>query len=412
VSCVLRFENVWKSYPDWSGEPRTLRGVLARRVPALRGVRGVRWALRDVTVDLPSGRSLGLIGHNGAGKSTFLRLASGLGRPNRGAIRVEEDAATVLNLGTSFDLQLSGRDNAFTAAMVAGLSRRQATAILAQTLDFAELHDFADAPLWTYSDGMRLRLAFGVVAQLRPRLLVLDEVMAVGDLGFREKCAERIDELRADGTSVVLASHSFDEIERVCDEAVWLHHGMVRARGDVRTVIGEYEDAVHETTVAVTPAGSGRDDRGLELGENRFGTQELTLEEIVVAGASHQGRPTVRTGEPLDLDLHLAARAGPVADPIVTVSLRRRTDGMIVFDCSTRASGVTLGPRVADARLHLRIERLDLPGGEYALDVGVFERDWEYAYDYHSSAYPLVVEGGSGGRGVVLPPQRWSIDVP
>ncbi len=410
MTSILRFDSVWKGYPDWSGQPRTARAVLARRVPLRRRKRDVRWALRDVSLDLPAGRSLGLIGHNGAGKSTFLRLSSRLGRPTRGQIDVHEDTATVLNLGTSFDPQLTGRDNAFTAAMVAGLSRRQAAAALPRALAFAELEEFAAAPLWTYSDGMRLRLAFGVVAQLRPRLLVLDEVMAVGDLSFRVKCAERIDELREEGTSVVLASHEFDEITRVCDQAIWLHHGNVRAQGDVETVIGEYEDSVHTATLAVTPVGSGRDDRGLALGENRFGTQEMTLGDILVDGAPALRPTAVRTGDPLELSVVLTARSSPVEDPIVAVSLRRRTDGAMVFDCSTRAAGLTLGPRVAQARLRLRIGRLDLPGGEYALDVGVFHRDWEYAYDYHSSAYPLRVEGGSGAKGMLLPPQVWTIE--
>jgi lipopolysaccharide transport system ATP-binding protein len=410
VSAVLRFEGVWKGYTDWSGAPRTVRGVVARRVPALRRGRDLRWALRDVSLSLPAGRSLGLIGHNGAGKSTFLRLASRLGRPTRGRIEVAQDAATVLNLGTSFDPQLTGRDNAYTAARVAGLSGREAGSALPRVLEFAELEEFADAPLWTYSDGMRLRLAFGVVAQLHPELLVLDEVMAVGDLAFREKCATRIDELREDGVSVVLASHAFEEITRVCDQAVWLHHGLVRAQGDVETVIGEYEHAVHETTLEVTPVGSGRDDRGLALGDNRFGTQELTLDGILVGDAPAHRLTTVRTGDPLEVTVVLRSQAAPVDDPIVAVSLRRRTDGVIIFDCSTRASGVTLGPRVREARVRLQIGRLDLPGGDYALDVGAFHRDWEYAYDYHSGAYPLRVDGSSGGKGIVLPPLQWSME--
>lgn len=412
MSTALRFERVWKAYADWSGEPRTLRGVLARRVPAVRRGRGVRWALRDISLELPVGRSLGLIGHNGAGKSTLLRLASGLGRPTRGTIDVHADTATVLNLGTTFDLQLSGRDNAFTTAMVAGMSRREAQAALPRALEFAELEDFAAAPLWTYSDGMRLRLAFGVVAQLRPRVLVLDEVMAVGDLAFRRKCADRIEELRAEGTSVVLASHSFEEIERVCDQAVWLHHGIVRAQGDTETVIGEYEDAVHDATLSVTPVGSGADDHGLTLGENRFGTQEMTLGEVLIGGVPAQQLTALQSGDPLELSMRLRARSAPVEDPIVTISLRRRTDGAIVLDSSTRAAGVTLGALVAETRVGLRIERLDLPGGDYAIDVGVFQRDWDHAYDYHSGAYPLHVEGASGGKGVVLPPQEWSIESP
>jgi lipopolysaccharide transport system ATP-binding protein len=322
---------------------------------------------------------------------------------------VHGDAATVLNLGTSFDPQLTGRENALTAALLAGLSRREAAAALPRALEFAELEEFAAAPLRTYSEGMRLRLAFGVIAQLRPRLLVLDEVLAVGDLAFRAKCQERMEELREDGTSIVLASHSFDEIRRICDQAIWLHHGLVRAHGDVDTVIGEYEQAVHEATISATPVGSGRDDRGLALGENRFGTQEVTLEEILIAGLPAHHATVLRTGDPLELSVLLRANRGPVDDPIVAVSLRRSADAEMIFDCSTRSAGVTLGSRMTEARIRLAIGHLDLPGGDYALDVGVFERDWEYAYDYHYGAYPVRVEGGSGGKGILLPPQEWSV---
>ena len=405
---VLRFDAVWKGYTDWSGGPRSVRGVVARRVPALRRGRNLRWALRDISLSLPSGSSLGLIGHNGAGKSTFLRLASRLGRPTRGQIHVAEDAATVLNLGTSFDPQLTGRDNAYTAARVGGLSSRAADAALPRALEFAELEEFAAAPLWTYSDGMRLRLAFGVVAQLHPELLVLDEVMAVGDLAFREKCARRIDELRADGVSVVLASHAFEEIARVCDQAIWLHHGLVRAQGDVETVIAEYEQAVHETTLELTPVGAGRDDRGLALGENRFGTQELTLDEILVSGVAGHELTTIPTGAALDVSVLLRAHAAPERDSDDRVVDRRRTDGAIVLDCSTRASGVTLGPQLREARVRLRIGRLDLPGGDYAVDVGAFQRDWEYAYDYLHGAHVLHVRGPAAGRGALRPPRSWS----
>ncbi|HYV15653.1 MAG TPA: ABC transporter ATP-binding protein [Conexibacter sp.] len=406
---VLRFEGVWKAYPDWSRPPRTLRGIVTGRVPVLAGRRRAkRWALRDVTLDLAPGGSLGLIGHNGAGKSTFLRLAAGLSRPTRGGLAVHSDTAAVLSLGSSFDMQLKGRENALTAALVAGMTRREALARLPEMLDFAELGDFVDSPVRTYSEGMKLRLAFGVIAALEPRLLILDEVLAVGDLAFRQKCHERIAELRDGGTSLVLASHSLDEVRTTCDQVAWLHHGGVHALGDVETVIEEYERASIERTYERTPVGSSRaDDEGLRLRENRFGSQEMTIESVEVRGATPAA--ALRTGDPLHVHATVRARDAPVRDPIVVVSLRRAGDQAVVFDLSTRADGFTLGAEVASADVTLSIQRLDLPAGDYALDVGVFEAAWEHAYDYHWQTYPLRVEGPAGASGILVPEHRWSI---
>ena len=404
---VLKFEGVWKAYPDWSGQPRTLRGVFARRVPVLGGSkRPKRWALRDLSLDLAPGGSLGVIGHNGAGKSTFLRLASGLGRPTRGRLEVDPDTATVLNLGSSFDMQLTGEENALTAALVAGMTKQEALRRLPAVLEFAELDDFVEYPVRTYSEGMKLRLAFGVVASLNPRLLILDEVLAVGDLAFRQKCRDRIAELRDEGASLVLASHSLDEIADNCEQVAWLHHGDLRALGDVDSVIDEYERASAEATYERTPVGSSREGGGLRLRENRFGSQEMVVESVEILAPSGE---TLRTGDSLRINATVLAKGAEIKDPIVVVSLRRSGDQAVVFDLSTRADGFSLGQAVRSADVSLAIKRLDLPAGDYALDIGVFESSWEHAYDYHWQTYPLRVEGPVGGSGLLVPEHEWEI---
>ncbi len=406
---VLRLEGVWKAYRDWTRPPRTLRGVLTGRT-ALRRGRGRRWALRDVTLEVAPGASLGVIGHNGAGKSTFLRLAAGLGRVTRGSIEVHPDTAAVLGLGSAFDALLDGRENALTAALVAGLTRHEAQRLLPAMLDFAELDEFVDSPVRTYSDGMKLRLAFGVVAALEPRLLILDEVLAVGDLAFRQKCQDRIVRLREGGTSLVLASHSLDEIRTHCDQVAWLHRGALRALGDVESVLEEYERESLERTYARTPVGGPREQEGpLKLRENRFGSQEMVIESVQLQGLSPSG--ALRTGEPLRVTARVVARDGAeIADPIVVVSLRRAGDETVVFDLSTHADGLALGSGIRTAEVTLAIQRLELPAGDYALDVGVFESSWEHAYDYHWQAYPLHVEGPAGGTGLLVPDHRWDVE--
>ncbi len=399
---MIRLDGVWKSYPRWSGQ-RTLRGTLTRRVPlaARRGERS--WALQNVSLQVRAGEAVGLIGANGAGKSTLLRLAAGLGRPTRGAVSVQGEIASILTLGDCFDLSLSGRENAYTAAVVAGLRRASARAILPAALEFAELEEFADAPVRTYSEGMKLRLAFGVVAQLRPQVLIVDEVIAVGDLRFQARCLERIRELREAGTSVLLASHSLETVVEECNRALWLQGGQVRLAGDAAEVAGEYADAMRSETIertpAVAPVGGAE---GLELKRNRFGSLELTIENVLLPDE-------VDTGGPLSVAVEVASRVDyEVVDPIASITISRARDGVVCCDLSTEAAGVRLG-RVGSCglRVWLGLERVDLVPGEYLLDVGIHSPDWEYAYDFHWQAYPLRVTGRSAGEGLLRPEHRW-----
>jgi lipopolysaccharide transport system ATP-binding protein len=399
---VIRVEGVWKAYPRWPGE-RTLRGALTRRVPlaARRGERS--WALRDVSLEVRPGQAVGLIGANGAGKSTLLRLAAGLGRPTRGRVQVEGEVAAILSLGDSFDLALSGRENAFTAAVVAGLRRAEARAILPAALEFAELEDFADAPMRTYSEGMKLRLAFGVVAQLRPRVLIVDEVIAVGDLRFQARCLERIRELRSDGTAVLLASHSLETVANECDRAFWLQGGRVRVEGASSDVAGEYADAMRSETMKRTPAEAPHGaPAGLELKRNRFGSLELTIESVTVP-------EEVESGAPLSVTVDVASEVDyEVVDPIASVTVSRARDGVVCCDLSTEGAGVRLGRVGSEGlRVSLGLERLELVPGDYLVDVGIHSPDWEYAYDFHWQAYPLRVTGRSAGEGLVRPAHRW-----
>ena len=399
-------EGVWKSYPRYAPGERTLRGFVARRLPAFGG-QELRWALRDVSLSADPGEAVGIIGVNGAGKSTLLRLASGLGRPTNGRVALPDRTASVLSLGDAFDLTLSGRENALTAMLVAGLRRREAQQRLEAVMAFAELEAFAEAPMRTYSDGMRLRLAFGVVAQLEPEALLLDEVIAVGDLRFQAKCMDHIRDLRERGTSVLFASHDLDKVAEECSRAVWLQAGGVRMAGDAATVVGEYREAMRSDTVERTPAAAGAGGDGLELRRNRFGSQELQIARVEILDGA--GAPTreVATGDPLRIVLELRGES-PVDDPIVGISLHRVHDGVVCWDLNTESEGVRLG-RVDRVTVEIEVASVDLMPGEYAFDPGVYRGDWSYALDYHWQAYPLRVTGRGGGQGVARPPLHWVV---
>jgi lipopolysaccharide transport system ATP-binding protein len=398
-------EGVWKSYPRWGASQRTLKSVLLRRVPGHMTPSTRRWALRDVSLRLEPGSITGLIGPNGAGKSTLLRLASGVGAADRGHIRLPRETASVLSLGYAFSPDLTGRENAYTAALMAGLSRRAATAALPSALEFAELEDFADAPLRTYSEGMKLRLAFGVIAQLAPRALLLDEVLAVGDLRFQRKCIDHIEGLKADGAAILLASHGIDEVAERCDNAVWLQAGSVRAAGPAEGVVEQYREAMRSATLDRTPP--QRDDpEFLELRRNRFGSQELVIENVSVMGSADS---ELDVGGRLDVRFVLRPSAGPVRSPIVGLSVHRVADGLLCYDTSTLADGVVVGDVDGSLSVDVSFPGLDLLPGDYLLDIGAYEAQWAFAYDYHWHAYPLKVTGGAQDRGIFRPAHEWTL---
>jgi lipopolysaccharide transport system ATP-binding protein len=404
----IEIASVWKSYPRWGqNNGRTLREFLVRRVgrdPERR------WVLQKVSARVPRGGSLGVIGNNGAGKSTLLRICAGLTRPTRGSVRRPAGTAAVLQLGDLFDPTLTGAENAVTAAIVAGMRRAQARAILPAVFSFAELTDFAEAPLRTYSEGMKLRLAFGVIAQLRPTALILDEVIAVGDRRFQAKCLEYIREIRENGASLVFATHDLEQVASECEQTIWLQSGVVRAAGDSATVVDAYRNAMASETLERMPDASGGDGP-LELRRNRLGSQEVRIGSVRIAHLD--GTPTreIGVGASLLVSLQVTSAIGAVSGAIVAIAVRRSSDGVVCCDYNTEADAVDIGDLSRPTTLSIQYDRLELAPGSYDLELGVYAQGWEYAYDVHFGVYGLKVVGEGAGAGVLASPHAWRLSV-
>lgn len=219
----------------------------------LRGVRSRPfWALRDVSFDLHSGESVGIIGSNGAGKSTLLRLLCGVGRPTTGSVSIGGKVAAVLDLGAGFHPHLTGRENLFVSAIVAGrLRRREVHELFDRIVDFAELRDFIDQPLRTYSLGMQMRLAFSVAVHVDPAVMFMDEGLSVGDGHFQQKCLERIEAFRRAGKTLVIVSHDLKTVREFCTRALWLRRGMLVLDGPADEVVSQYERVVAQEALTI-----------------------------------------------------------------------------------------------------------------------------------------------------------------
>lgn len=233
-------ENLGKRYPRKNpNRPRSIHEAL------LRGLRGWRstedfWALRNVSFRVPRGSMLGVIGRNGAGKSTLLRLLGGLEPPTEGRVTRNGQVGALLTLGAGFHPDLTGRENVFVSSVIHGLTRAEVRRRFDAIVDFAEVRDFIDEPVRIYSSGMQMRLRFAVAIHMQPEILLIDEVLSVGDQAFQQKCLDRIRQILRGGSTIVLISHSLDQIRQMCDEALWLDGGRLRTSSDPETVICRY----------------------------------------------------------------------------------------------------------------------------------------------------------------------------
>jgi lipopolysaccharide transport system ATP-binding protein len=211
----------------------------------LHGLRGLRpverfWALRDVSFRVAPGKMVGIMGANGAGKSTLLRLIGGVGSPDEGQIHVNGRIGALLDLGTGFHPDLTGRENIYINGVISGLSRKEVSRSFDSIVHFAELEDFIDSPLRVYSTGMQMRLGFAIAAHIEPEVLLIDEVLAVGDISFQQKCVQRIKRFKSQGCTILLISHEPALMIDLCDEALWLRAGKLVSHGDVATVTDQY----------------------------------------------------------------------------------------------------------------------------------------------------------------------------
>jgi lipopolysaccharide transport system ATP-binding protein len=388
--------------------PASVKELFVRGPGALRATESF-WALRDVSFSVGAGRTVGVVGGNGAGKSTLLRLIGGVGRPDEGTIHVNGRVGALLDLGAGSHPDLTGRENIFITGVIAGLTRREVARRFDAIVEFAELEEFVDSPLRTYSSGMQMRLGFAVAAHTDPAVLLIDEVLAVGDIAFQQKCLQRIRQFKQDGCTIFLVSHDPSLIADLCDEALWLRAGRLEAFGDAERVVAEYVAAMSRETRLRTPAdhppASTLAGAELRVHENRFGSLQVELASVRLLDRFGLPADELGSGDPLRVEIDWVART-PTREMIFDVTITRE-DGLLVFQTNTERTGLDIASARGRGRLAVIVDRLDLTPGQYFVDVGVYESSWAYAYDYHWHVYPLTVVPENGMKGILNPPHRW-----
>ncbi len=311
------------------------------------------WALRDVSVQVPRGSMLGIIGHNGSGKSTFLRTLCGIYRPSEGEVRVRGRITALLELGAGFHAELSGRENVYMNGAVVGLSREYMDEVMGDIVAMADIGTFIEAPVETYSSGMRARLGFAVSVQLQPEILLADEITAVGDITFKEHGARRMKELRERGVTIVQVSHSLTTLLDACDQILWLHHGETMALGDPDEVVAEY----------IAHADADRAEQTAPTAEHPAVVNPTWISRIDVAPEAGVAHPTVGRGLGIVVGLDVPET---VEQPSLRLRVRRANGTDIGLGTEFTGMGdVVAGPVTASCT----IPRLPLQNGRYQLVI-------------------------------------------
>jgi ABC-type polysaccharide/polyol phosphate transport system ATPase subunit len=393
-------------------------------------------ALKGVSFDVPSGKTFGVVGRNGSGKSTMLKLIAGIGRPTRGTVRVQGRISALIELGAGFHPEISGRENVYINGMMLGLSKREIAARFDEIVAFAELESFIDAPVKTYSSGMYMRLGFAVAIHVDPDVLLVDEVLAVGDEAFTHKCLDKFAELRRLGRTVLLVTHSLDLVARFCDEALWLDAGLARAQGDPRRVIDAYRLDVargeNEAMLGIGDRGSGigltasveapiidpgpstPDPRSaipdppqdmFQALEGRWGSREVEIVSVDLLGAGGGPTHVFQAGDAMEIRLRVRA-AAPVSDFVFGVGIFN-ADGVCCYGTNTHVEGAVSGELHGDGEARFTIDRLTLVDGAYKLDVAV-HRENGAPYDYHRQLYTFRVTSPLKDTGIFRPPHHWT----
>jgi lipopolysaccharide transport system ATP-binding protein len=386
---AIRIDNLGKSYRITGGQARyhTFRESIidAARAPFRRGRATTRdfWALKDVSFEVRPGEVVGVIGRNGAGKSTLLKLLSRITKPTTGRIELNGRVGSLLEVGTGFHPELTGRENVFLNGAILGMSRREIRSKFDEIVAFAEVEQFLDTPVKRYSSGMYVRLAFAVAAHLEPEILILDEVLAVGDAAFQKKCHAKIQSVATGGTTALLVSHNAASIEMLCDKVAYLSNGQLAYEGEVTEGLKLYGNYAGEPGQA--SAADRTDRRG--VGDVRF--TSVTFDDASTPGDAPLTRRDARIRVELRAATADAARRGGKCD--VRVFIRNHMAELLTT-LSTESSTADMTPSGTRLVVEFVIERLQLVPGRYRIDLWCMNAEGEQ--DYLMDAATVDVQAG------------------
>jgi lipopolysaccharide transport system ATP-binding protein len=412
-------------------EHTTLKSELVRWLTGRRRApqdNGYIEAIRGIDLTIPTGKTVGIIGRNGSGKSTLLKLMTGIYTPTSGTLEMNGRISALLDLGAGFHPDFSGRENILINGIILGMTRAEIRERMDTIIAFSELGDFVDEPVRTYSSGMYARLAFAVATHVDPDILIIDEILAVGDEHFAKKSMAKMTEFKNAGKTIVLVTHDLSTIERWCDLGVWVDAGRIRRVGNPAALVEEYKRAValaEEQSVALGPPALSKDGGALPqvtqtpvnepttgprgTPQTRFGTYEVEISAVRFFKPSGEEVREVDTEDPLDVTIDYVAKK-PLEDVGFGIAFFDR-EGTRVYGTNTFVDGVPLPlPLPPAGRLRMSIQRLGLTAGTYSINVSTHPK-YGPDYDFQRGLYELKVRSSIEDHGVARPPHRWAVEI-
>lgn len=385
-------------------------------------------AVNDVSLEVAKGSTLGVIGRNGSGKSTLLKLIAGITKPTTGTVKVAGRISALIELGAGFHPEISGRENVFINGVMLGLTTEEIRRRFDEIVEFAELENFIDAPVKTYSSGMYMRLGFAVAVHVNPDVLLVDEVLAVGDEGFSLKCLDKFAEFKRRGKTILLVTHGLGMVERFCDEAVWLDGGKVCGTGDPRRIVHAYTTDVEKTEervlaesdrkIQVAASAKGEDpvvvadqpvsndeppDDMFRATQGRWGSGPVKIDRVSLEHNQNETH-VFHSGDQLAVRLKVSTTK-PVKDFVFGISIFN-AEGVCCYGTNTDIEEYKPVEFAGAGEVRFLIEHLDLVEGTYKLDVAAHTREG-FQYDYHRLLYTFRVKSQTKDAGIYRPEHKW-----
>jgi ABC-2 type transport system ATP-binding protein len=335
------------------------------------------YALRDIDFEVEEGTTVGLLGHNGSGKSTLLKCIAGILRPNAGEITTRGRLAALLELGAGFQSELTGRENVFLNGLILGMSRKELERRFDAIVAFSEIEQFIDTQVRFYSSGMYVRLGFAIAVNVDPDILLVDEVLAVGDEAFQRKCLDRVKEFQDDGRTIVVVTHAADLVTRICQSAIVLDRGQLVTAGDPEEAVKVFREHLRVTPQKAKP------------GEPPPLDDRVRITHVEFDAPSKDDIPVVDWGDPLTIRASYTVDA-PAERPVFTLWLHDRS-GARIFSASSSVSGVDTGVLRGPGVAVFEFDRVPSAAGRYAITLAVTSTEGDFIYDWHEQRYPFDV---------------------
>ena len=394
TSPAISVDGVWKNFRLYHERNRYIKAAM------LRGRRArfeEFWALQNVTLDVPHGATVGVIGSNGSGKTTLLKCLTGIYTPERGSITIDGNIAALLELGAGFHAELSGTENIYLNGSILGMSKKEIDAKFDSIVEFAGLEQFIDTPVKNFSSGMVVRLGFSIATHVEPEVLLIDEILAVGDQAFQRKSTEKIEQFRREGRTILVVSHSLGLVQQLCDTVVWLDKGSVKMVGAANEVISAY--------TGNTYGNFAQEDSG---SRTRWGTGDAQVTRLLTTDRSELPIDTVPSGGEVRVVIELNSHVR-LESPVLHVRLETMT-GELVWSTSTQRGAATLRVLDGPARAVLHIPQVPLAEGTYYLSVVITDATGGTEYDHCQHWAKLHVTGGQpNDGGIVAMNSEWAI---